>query len=327
MFLNARKAFTLVELLVVIAIIGILIGMLLPAVQQVREAARRTQCMNNVRQNSLALHNYISTFQDELPTGNLQTKANPDADPWGNSFWVHLLPYVEQGNLLDQYDLTAGGWTGPNSNPNKAILEGVEIPILLCPSSSLPIFPVAYEEGPDQRFQGSHGRAGQTAMMPCYTGISGSSEHPSSSAGDEGGINSDGGVLIAHRAVSLGEITDGTSNTFLIAEQSAWMFNDEGLEVDMRSDGNHGFCMGERPGGNRRFNISTVAHDINTRSVFGASGSAGNLGPNRPLHSEHPGGVTVGLCDGSVHFLTDNTDLIVLFDLADRDDGRVTTLN
>ena len=132
MFSNSRKAFTLVELLVVIAIIGILIGMLLPAVQQVREAARRTQCLNNVRQCTLGAHNYASAFQDEFPPGNLQISS-----AWGNSFWVYLLPFIEQANLFEQYDLASGGWTGVTSNPNRFILEDVQLSFLACPSSCL----------------------------------------------------------------------------------------------------------------------------------------------------------------------------------------------
>ena len=322
MFSNSRKAFTLVELLVVIAIIGILIGMLLPAVQQVREAARRTQCLNNVRQCTLGAHNYASAFQDEFPPGNLQISS-----AWGNSFWVYLLPFIERENLFEQYDLASGGWTGVTSNPNRFILEDVQLSFLACPSSDLPVFPVAYPEGPDQRFQGSHGRGGQTGMLPSYTGITGSTEHISAGLGDEGGINSDGGVLLTERAVSLGEITDGTSNTIMIGEQSAWMLDDNGEQVDVRSDGNHGFNMGGRTGQLRRFNLTAIRHPLNVRSVFGAPGAPGNLGPNRPLHSEHSGGVVVGLCDGSSHFLADNTSLQVLFDLSDRDDGNVTTID
>ena len=95
MTFQRNRAFTLVELLVVIAIIGILIAMLLPAVQTVREAARRTQCMNNVRQHTLAAHNYASAFQDEFPPGNMQSSAE-----YGNSFWVYLLPYMNRQTCL-----------------------------------------------------------------------------------------------------------------------------------------------------------------------------------------------------------------------------------
>ena len=142
MTFQRNRAFTLVELLVVIAIIGILIAMLLPAVQTVREAARRTQCMNNVRQHTLAAHNYASAFQDEFPPGNMQSSA-----AYGNSFWVYLMPFTEQINLFEQYDLESGGWTGAASNPNRVALEGVQFPFLFCPSSDLPIFPVMYPEG------------------------------------------------------------------------------------------------------------------------------------------------------------------------------------
>ncbi len=76
----------------------------------------------------------------------------------------------------------------------------------------------------------------------------------------------------------------------------------------------------------RYFNLTTVRHQINTKSISAALGSAGNLGANRPLHSNHPGGANVAACDGSVHFLTDNTALQVLFDLADRDDGNVVDI-
>jgi len=304
-----KNAFTLVELLVVIAIIGILISLLLPAVQQVREAARRTSCSNNIRQHALAAIGYEAAFQ-ELPAG-----SEFSGGVFGNSFWVKLLPYVEQDNLFERYNLDAGGWTGTTANPNQQVLRDVELAFLICPSSSLPVFPVIYDESQPETFTASHGGLGQTPMLSCYVGISGSSERT-------------GGVLLPNERVGFRKISDGASNTMLVGEQSGWLLNINGERVDGRSDGNHGFCMGSRDTSEpdqRRFNLTVLRYPINTKSVI-EPGIAGNLGPNRPLISDHPGGVLVSLCDGSTHFVNDNIELTSLFNLCDKDDGEVTPI-
>ena len=123
--MSKRKGFTLVELLVVIAIIGILIGMLLPAVQQVREAARRTACKNNMRQIGLALHNYDSAF-DEFPAGITITATGATAPNWSVTTWI--LPQMEQQNLFDQLNPVVGA-------PAGALLAS-SIDAFLCPSDN-----------------------------------------------------------------------------------------------------------------------------------------------------------------------------------------------
>ncbi|QEG24866.1 DUF1559 domain-containing protein [Mariniblastus fucicola] len=330
MFRNKKRGFTLVELLVVIAIIGILIGMLLPAVQQVREAARRTQCMNNLRQSTLAALNYESAHMT-FPGGNFY-----GGGPWGHSFWVQMLPFIEQGNLARGYDLTTGGWTGGagNTNPNKIWLteNRTAMPFLLCPSSDLPQFPVNYSGYDSDDFAGtSNGDDDIAGMLACYAGVMGSSEHRTAFEA-RGGIASKGGILVKQSAefenpgVGFGEISDGSSNTILLAEQSAWMFNDDGERVDCRADGNHGFNMGGSYWNIRPFNLISIRHPINELVISRAVGSSGNVGPNRPIHSAHPGGAVVSVGDGSVHFLNDDTTLQVLFDLADKDDGNVVSV-
>ena len=329
-----RNGFTLVELLVVIAIIGILIGMLLPAVQQVREAARRSACSNNLRQCSLAALNYESA-NNSFPPGNFWVE-NPDFDNvnWGNSYWIAILPFLEQNNLTNLYSVEGGGWTGHTNGPgeaNREVLRDVLIPFLRCPSTSMPEFPVAYPTKVMGDNLGAEG--GVTGMSPCYVGITGSSEHITAEPGDENGIDSAGGILLQPAAdqnqttVTFGQISDGSSNTMLLGEQSDWMMSDSGEMLDGRSDSNHGFNMGTKGNNNgRRFNLTTVRHPINTRFVNVAVGSGGNTGPNRPIISAHPGGAQVGVADGSVHFLSEDTSLEVLFNLADRDDGNVVSV-
>ena len=325
------SAFTLVELLVVIAIIGILIGMLLPAVQQVREAARRTACANSVRQCCLAAINYESA-QQHFPEGNFYSGGS-----YGSSFWVSLLPFIEQANLRNLYDPNLGGW----SRTNWAAVEGVELPFLYCPSSDLP--KEVFHYGSRANYpHGSFGQDENNNPIACYTGISGAApedpaDFPPHAATFSSRYNtsiSTNGVLVGEnvsedrwKSISIAEITDGTSNTMIIGEQSAWMFDENGQQWDCRSDANHGFQMGCNADGNadvRRFNLTSIKHPINTLSIIEANGSAGNTGVNRPLHSNHLGGVNVGLCDGSTHFLTDSTSLDVLYDLADRADAAPT---
>src|SRR5215216_5717465 len=121
-----RPGFTLVELLVVIAIIGVLVALLLPAVQAAREAARRMQCSNHLKQLSLALHNYESTHLTLPPAGIDSNQMS----------WVVLtLPFIEQGNLYSQFNFNAGGWNAFN---RITLVKRVKIPALLCPSLATP---------------------------------------------------------------------------------------------------------------------------------------------------------------------------------------------
>ena len=130
-----KHGFTLIELLVVIAIIAVLIALLLPAVQQAREAARRTQCKNNLKQTGLALHNYHDTFNQFPSAFGNQTVNSSGGERWGHSQWVSLLPYFDQAPLFNQWNFLANdeGWGG-----NQNISRDAKIPTLKCPSSILP---------------------------------------------------------------------------------------------------------------------------------------------------------------------------------------------
>ena len=330
-----RSAFTLVELLVVIAIIGILIGMLLPAVQQVREAARRSACSNNLKQAALALLNYESAH-GHFPPGNFPAILENGNASWGHSFWVSTLAFAEQQNISDLYHLDQEGWTGGvATKPNRIALDGLVISYLICPSSTLPLVPEA--RLPNTVIAGTNNTdIPPTGMKPCYAGIAGSINSPKLNAagnpfGDEGGTLSDSGLLVnLIDGVSFGDISDGSSNTLLLGEQSDYMINAEGGNIECRSDGNHGFNMGTRAEGNGRiFNLTVLGHPINHKDYVdvAATGGGGNLGPNRPLLSTHPGGVNVAMGDGSVQFLVDSLDLQTLYNLADRNDGNVTNFN
>jgi prepilin-type N-terminal cleavage/methylation domain-containing protein len=324
---QVRTGFTLVELLVVIAIIGVLVALLLPAVQSAREAARRMQCSNNMKQMGLAMHNYHGAA-NTFPSGSMMGK--PGQWSWGPAWGLSILPYAEQTSLFNQIDRTGTTsaqigliYSGHNEFNGK-LLAGVPIPYMYCPSSALPRFVLTGIAIPGPK----------GAASPTYTAVSGAIDHPStinkeseSNQHMHKGKRSAGGVLIGGNSFySFGDISDGSSNTILLAEQSDFCRKADGTKQDCRSDFGHSFTMGSvdpTNGDDRWFNTTSVRHPINEKRWEAAFVGNEYYACNRPIQSAHSGGAMVLLGDGSVHFLNDSMVLQVLYDMSNRNDGHV----
>ncbi len=274
-----RGGFTLIELLVVIAIIGILIALLLPAIQAAREASRRAACSNNLKQVGLALLNFESS-RHELPVGATARVTH------GVSWWVGLLGYMEQKALADRIEADApfSGSLVAHSGNAQAI-DGVVMAALHCPSSPLPPL---YSVG------------GIEVQMPSYVGISGATSHDgfeehrvnTCCAGRNDGQISGGGTLIPNRAVRLAEVSDGTSHTMIVGEASD--FARDAAGVRFRVDG--GVPVGWLTGTNvpttppnytlpfPSYNLTTIRYTPNTRD-YDRAGVHHDHGANNPLIS------------------------------------------
>ncbi|MDA1162151.1 MAG: DUF1559 domain-containing protein [Planctomycetota bacterium] len=331
--LTNRRGFTLVEMLVVIAIISVLAALLLPAVQQAREAARRTQCVNNLKQLGLAMHNYHDQWKT-FPIGaqHSQTPGLAYTLDRGSSFFVALLPFLDQSNLFNELNVAATGGIGNvdiPTNVNGVVFDGQRFSVLSCPSSPLPQMTAPLASAPEG------------VMMPTYVGISGAATkggipNPDSEPTYKG-VMASSGILVPNRSVNFADISDGTTNTMMIGEQSAYATTASGGKLDLRSGNSHGAWVGSTgsgtPGGGNWFctnyqtwNITTVRYPVNSLDATAAmAGGASGLGPqdgaNRPIQSIHPGGANVVLADGSVRFVGESIDYTLLTNLANRDDG------
>jgi prepilin-type N-terminal cleavage/methylation domain-containing protein/prepilin-type processing-associated H-X9-DG protein len=343
-----RSAFTLIELLVVIAIIAILIALLVPAVQKVREAAARAQCQNNLKQVGLAIHNYYSANKMFPPAST--RIADPNRWMHGPTWWVYILPYVDQAVVFNKTAFTNPGggneetfWFGDSTPINKAVYEGVKFAFMRCPASTLPEWNKINEEivaGAPGTYQ---------AWEATYTCILGSDRHSTVDALVSNGPVSDGGVLgirkTAQEGVKVTQVTDGTSNTIMVGEQSDWSnpLNADPTYSDMRSSDSRGAFMGTSyatqprgPGSmagcggagtnncERCYNTTTVIEPLGSKTfVFAHSGDERC---NTPIQSVHPSGANVLFADGRVVFLSTTIDISTFKNLVDRDDNNPITL-
>ena len=330
---NPKSGFTLVELLVVITIIGILIALLLPAVQAAREAARRMQCANNLKQMGLALQNYLSAM-GSFPPGGL------DCDR--GSWWYHVMPYIEDKAAFDRlYTGEHVWWALPANQP---LLTEWGPSYMFCPSSPLPTRIVV--ENVDNLNPNCDGHP-----MPMYVGISGATDGDVSSPIFQNaisglrGISARNGILHDQSGVRAGYIVDGFSNTMIVGEQSGWGLENGATKRDIRSTScggpfighcngswsGMGYGAGLVPAANLagtnfyNYNVTTVRYPINDKEWVGVRSIGkswfGEL--NKTIQSAHPGGAHVLLTDGSVHFLQETMNVLTLRSLACRDDGQV----
>jgi prepilin-type N-terminal cleavage/methylation domain-containing protein len=329
-----RRGFTLIELLVVIAIIAILIALLLPAVQQAREAARRTQCKNNLKQIGLGLHNYHDIF-NMLPPGVLASSVGG----WGTSWYMRILPQIDQAPLYSQITFSGAhhGWTAgdlagsPEGRSNGQALANASISWAICPSSPL---------------EAKRDTGNFRTTITQYHGISGATTGngytvaAANQALSSGGIITGTGSLVAGRSIGFKDMTDGTTNVMVVGEASNFVWTAApaaGGTKTVPVNGTHGILMGTStlstveasPGGSfeRLFNLTTVRYAPNAPAVPSDTaswpGTGDNFGPNNPLSSAHTGGAQVLLGDGSARFISDNIDMLTLRRLAVRNDGQV----
>ena len=297
------RAFTLVELLVVIAIIGILVGLLLPAVQAVRAAARRTQCQNNLRQVGLAILNYESAHM-KFPPGQEWTNIVGQPDRLDYSWMARILPHIEQGNVYDDIDFDL-----PYLNTFNADAISAVIPAYLCPSTE-----AVDKQRSRQNVIPNYESTGITLGCTDYMGIAGPS---SSKANPVTGIEYEKqqGILIGTKdlagsdtilvppPVRMSSITDGSSNTMMVTECTG-----RGTESD---DDPHGSWVSGK-------NIAHVEGTVNGKS-------AKKSWDDELIFSQHPGGANVVRGDGSVHFQSADTSKEVLLMMASRAGGEVIT--
>ena len=290
-----RTAFTLIELLVVIAIIGLLVALLLPAVQNSREAARRSQCQNNLKQIGLALHNYHDLYKS-FPPGCALSSVSPDSGyavdlttanrAAGYGWATYILPQLEQANLYNQ--LNVGGLELVKLMQQASLrpLTQTVLPVYRCPSD------VAPDLNTNRPF--SNAIFGDTSVGTSnYVGVSGIRW---SHAVDWIGSNTDPfGIFWPASNVGIQDISDGTSNTLMVGERN-WT-NFAAIWVGTRNYTGNGDV-------GLRQNLGITNWKINLSNSTTSTPTS-----NRAFHSNHTGGAQFLLADGSVRFINENINL------------------
>ncbi len=321
-----RTGFTLIELLVVIAIIAVLIGLLLPAVQKVREAANRLSCSNNLKQIGLALHNYHDT-NAKFPAGGF-TPGNCCGTRSGSTWAVDILPYLEQDNLYKQYK----HWPVTNEDPANAFVRTQNVKPYNCPSdvdlnrtdrpASGPGSGLQYARSSYRAVSGRSGFTGRVFWDTCEPGLINNlpRQYNRTLPREWRGVLHSTGALSPQcpqgGPESMASIVDGTSNTLLVGEFSI-------IDVPRRRT----FWAYTYTS----YNASSISDQSrilgNSYARCNSSGGPGGDNPcKRGFGSNHSGGLNFVLADGSVRFISYNVDINMLGALATIAGGEVVTL-
>ncbi len=331
-----RHGFTLIELLVVIAIIGVLVALLLPAVQQAREAARRSQCRNNLKQLGLALHGYHDVFNLFPPA----TIRGPNCAPAqsagpsrcnGLSFLARLAPYIDQAPLYSRLNFSIEpAWKDTVGYPEAS---ATRLQLLLCPSDPLKGASVRADLGPTS-YAACIGNTDNWCADPNWAyGLAGTGNAAYMCVSSQRGL----AVVYGNSKVRIGDITDGSSNTLILSE---WTMG----SPMMQQDNNFSSCLaGASPPPATYTNYEPVGYSWIYANGMHSWAFTTLLKPNDPIialqqnqlcvgstwvgparfraSSEHVGGVHVLLSDGAVRFISDNISLVTWQNLGNRADG------
>lgn len=352
--LSRRNGFTLVELLVVIAIIGILVALLLPAIQAAREAARRTQCVNHVKQLGLAAHNYMSSKKDVLPPGlALGTDRAPRQ---GDTLFVFLLPYMEEQSVFDRWDfvnrLNNSCTPGSGTKCSDQSPAGTLIPTLLCPSDN-PAAKVVYLNNAVTMGGENMAHAGYYGVTS-YAGNSGTKSYYALATSSGPAAMDDGMFIITNvigtpsvisphdytnattgqpvvytKGVTAKSCTDGLSKTILFGEK----YNKDDVFDAMAAGARNGLLIHEWGMWSWSGGVKGTGHvmrsgwlEVNRptpESCRNASTSIYTCQDERlnTWGSGHPGGVNIVMADGSSRFLNNDISIVALQAMSTRNKG------
>ncbi len=273
---ESESGFTLVELLVVIAIIGILVALLLPAVQSAREAARRAECTNNLRQMGLALHNYADVYK-HFPVGSQDSSKH--------GLFTYMLPYLEQNTIYENLNLSGSG----HSDPYRYTV----IKAYVCPSY------------PYDKVVRGNSNTYMNGAMTTYLGTAGWWTGPGQGEPSSYGDMPNNGLFgwKFHRMVS--QVSDGLSNTFAIGE---YVHRDHKGGAYTQPPGNvRGWILGDN-GSEATYAFRALEFALNAKVDRQADGIPFN---HLPMGSYHPNGANFVMADGSVHYIPDNVSFSV----------------
>ena len=310
--MTTRRGFTLIELLVVIAIIAILIGLLLPAVQKVREAAARTKCQNNLKQIGLGLNNFHGTYGVFPPGAVASTtsitsqshlrRAGVSVFNVNHSWTPFILSYIEQDNIYRNYTMSKS-W---NAAANRPIIA-TPIKTFMCPSTP---------GGEDRVCVTS---SGAVRTPPSDYGPDNGFSDTLVTAGYIDPVIDDGGILVVNRCYSVAEIRDGASNTFLVSEDAG--------RPDRWQGGQMTVPNGQSDGGWADRNNEYITHGFDASGTTSPGVCHTNCTNNNEVYSFHQGGANHVMGDGSVRFVRSSMDIRLFVKFISREGGDITVDN